>query len=363
MEVRADGTGLRELAAEVPDACCGDWSPDGKEFYFQGSAGALSSIWALPAGSSKPVQLTSGPLSFRSPAVSPDGKKIFVVGEEQRGQLMKYHAKTGQFAPFLEGISPDWVAFSRDGQWLAYTTLQDGILWRERVDGSDKLQLTFPPMQATMVYWSPGGTKVAFSGRTPGNTWNIMVVNADGSGLEKVYPENIVQVSPSSSPDDQHVTFDYPSGYTHVQPGQVLGIKTVDLRTHQVVSVPGSQGLFGSQRSPDGRYLVAITPDALGMEMHNKSTENWKKFTSLEINFEFWSRDGQYVYFDTLEADPALYRAHVPDLKVERVLSLKGYRRPFGFIGAYSGLAPDGSPLIVDDVGWHEIYALDLSPR
>ncbi|HEV2304440.1 MAG TPA: hypothetical protein VGR93_02885 [Candidatus Acidoferrales bacterium] len=75
------------------------------------------------------------------------------------------------------------------------------------------------------------------------------------------------------------------------------------------------------------------------------------------------SRDSQYVYFDTLSADPALYRAHVPDLKVERVLSLKGYRRPFGFIGAYSGLAPDGSPLIVDDVGWHEIYALDLSPR
>ncbi len=174
-EVRADGTGLRELAAEVPDACCGDWSPDGKEFYFQGSAGALSSIWALPAGSSEPVQLTSGPLSFRSPAVSPDGKKIFVVGEEQRGQLMKYDAKTGQFAPFLEGISPDWVAFSRDGQWLAYTTLQDGILWRERVDGSDKLQLTFPPMQATMVYWSPGGTKVAFSAarqETRGTSWS-----------------------------------------------------------------------------------------------------------------------------------------------------------------------------------------------
>jgi serine/threonine protein kinase/Tol biopolymer transport system component len=362
-EVRTDGTGLRELAVDVPDACCGDWSPDGKEFYFQGLADGLSGIWALAAGSHTPVQLTSGPLSFRTPAVSPDGKKIFVVGEEQRGELMKYDAKTSLFTPFLEGISPDWVAFSRDGQWLAYTTLQDGILWRERVDGSDKLQLTFPPMQATMVYWSPDGTKLAFSARMPGKPRNIMVVNSDGSGLEKVYPENLMQVSPSWSPDSQHVTFDYPSGYTHAQPGQVLGIKTADLRTHDVVSVPGSQGLFGSQWSPDGRFLVAITPDGLGLEMYDKSAGNWKKFTSLEINFEFWSRDSQYVYFDTLGADPAFYRAHVPDLKVERVLSLKGYRRPFGFIGAYSGLAPDGSPLIVDDVGWHEIYALDLSPR
>jgi hypothetical protein len=97
--------------------------------------------------------------------------------------------------------------------------------------------------------------------------------------------------------------------------------------------------------------------------MYEKRTESWKKFTTLEINFVLWSRDSQYLYFDTLGADPAFYRAHVPDLKVERVLSLKGYRRPFGFIGAYSGLAPDGSPLIVDDVGWHEIYALDLAPR
>ncbi len=362
-EVRADGTGMREIAAQVPDACCGDWSPDGKEFYFQGLADGLSSIWALAANGNKPVQLTSGPLSFRTPAVSPDGKKIFVVGEEQRGELMEYDAKTSQFSPFLEGISPDWVAFSRDGQWLAYTTLQDGILWRERVDGTDKLQLTFAPMQATMVNWSPDGTKLAFSALTPGKPRNIMVVNSDGSGLRKIYPENIMQVSPSWSPDSQHVTFDYPSGYAHAQPGQVLGIKTTDLRTHEVVSVPGSQGLFGSQWSPDGRYLVAIAPDGLGLKMYHSSATTWKQFTTLEINFEMWSRDSQYVYFDTLGADPAFYRAHVPDLRVERVLSLKGYRRPFGFIGAYSGLAPDGSPLIVDDVGWHEIYALDLSPR
>ena len=362
-EVGADGAGLRELAADVSDACCGDWSPDGKEFYFQGLAEGLSSIWALAAASSKPVQLTSGPLSFRTPAVSPDGKKIFVVGEEQRGQLMKYDAKTGQFAPFIEGISPDWVGFSRDGKWLAYSTLQDGTLWRERVDGSEKLQLTFPPMQATMVFWSPDGTKLAFSARTPGKPWNIMVVNSDGSGLEKVHPDNVMENDASWSPDSQRVTFDYSLGYMPLQPGQMLRIKTVDLRTHQMMSVPGSEALFGAMWSPDGRYLVAITADGLGLKMYEKTTESWKEFTTPEINFVLWSRDSQYLYFDTLGADPALYRVHVPDLKVERVLSLKGYRRPFGFIGAYSGLAPDGPPLIVDDVGWHEIYALDLAPR
>lgn len=362
-EVGEDGTGLHELAAGVPDACCGNWSPAGSEYYFQGLANGLSSIWALPAGGRKPVQLTSGPLSFRTPAISPDGKKIFVVGEEQRGALMKFDAKTGQFIPFLDGISPDWVTFSRDGQWLAYTTLQDGILWRERSDGTDKLQLTFPPLQATMASWSPDGSKLAFTGRTPGKPRNIMVVNADGSGLETLYPENTMQVSPSWLPDSRHLSFDYPTGYTTTQSGRPFGIKIADLRTHEAQSVPGSQGLFGSQWSPDGRYLVGIMPDGLGLKLYDQRAARWKQFTTLEINFETWSRDSQYVYFDTLGADPAFYRVHLPDLRVERVLSLKGYRRPFGFIGAYSGLAPDGSPLIVGDVGWHEIYALDLSQR
>jgi hypothetical protein len=75
--------------------------------------------------------------------------------------------------------------------------------------------------------------------------------------------------------------------------------------------------------------------------------------------------DGERIYFTELAGvvlggDPAYYRVHVPDLKVERVVRLKGYRRPFGFIGAFSGLTPDGSLRIGDDVGWHEIYALDL---
>ncbi len=362
-EVDAGGGSQRELATDVPEACCGDWSPDGEEFYFQGMFEGLSAIWALAEGSDKPVPLTSGPLSFRTPALSPDAKRIFVVGEEQRGQLMKYDAKAGQFAPFLEGISPDWVGFSRDGKWLAYTTLPDGLLWRERADGSDKLQLTFPPMQATMVYWSPDGTKLVFSARTPGKPWNISVINADGSGLEQLQPEDLMQMDPSWTPDGEHVTFDHALPYVHPQPGQVLDIETEDLRTHQITHVPGSRNLFGAQWSPNGQYLLALTADGVNLLMYDARTANWKKFASAEINFGAWSSDSHYFYYDSQGSAPAFYRVHVPDLKVERLFSLKGYRRPFGFVGAYSGLAPDGAPLIVDDVGWHEIYALDLAPR
>jgi eukaryotic-like serine/threonine-protein kinase len=359
-EVKPDGTGQRQIVADVAEACCGDWSPDGKEFYFQGLANGESEIWALDKGASQPVQLTNGPLSFRSPVVSPDGKKIFVVGEEQRGQLLKYDAKLGQFTRYMEGISPDWVSFSRDGKWIAYTSLQDGALWRERTDGSDKLQLTFSPMQATMVCWSPDGTELVFSARTPGKPWNISIIHADGTGLERIWPENLMQMDPSWSPDGQQVTFDHPMPYVHANLGLTLQVQTLDLKTHQMTPVPASHNLFAEVRSPDGRYISAMTADGLNLLMYDAHTGNWKKYAAAEENFGLWSRDSDYFYYDVLGDDPAYYRVHVPDLKVERVVSLKGYRRPFGFIGAFSGLAPDGSPLIVDDVGWHEIYALDL---
>src|SRR5436190_18706094 len=82
----------------------------------------LSSIWIRPEKSSffrkvsyEPVQLTTGPLSFSNPILSTDAKKLFVMGQQTRGELIRYDAKSRQFVPFLAGISASQVDFSRDG--------------------------------------------------------------------------------------------------------------------------------------------------------------------------------------------------------------------------------------------------------
>ena len=64
----------------------------------------------------QPVQLTSGPMSFFSPLLSKDGKKLFVVGALSRGELARYDTKSAAFVPFLSGISADSVSFSRGWQ-------------------------------------------------------------------------------------------------------------------------------------------------------------------------------------------------------------------------------------------------------
>ncbi len=93
------------------------WTADGKYFAFT----SRGQLWALPRKNSflhsgtKPIQLTSSALSMSWPIPSKDGKKIFLVGRTFRGELMRYDAKSGQFVPFLGGISAEYYAFSKDG--------------------------------------------------------------------------------------------------------------------------------------------------------------------------------------------------------------------------------------------------------
>jgi hypothetical protein len=55
-----------------------------------------------------------------------------------------------------------------------------------------------------------------------------------------------------------------------------------------------------------------------------------------------------------------MYRVRVADHKVERVASLKGFRRAIFAWTPWSGLTPDGSPLLLHDISSQEVYALDL---
>src|SRR3982751_6223444 len=76
-----------------------------------------------------------------------------------------YDSRTKQFAPYFSGISAEGLAFSRDGQWVTYTSYPDGTLWRSKVDGSERLQLTFPPLRVLLPRWSPDGKQIAFNAR------------------------------------------------------------------------------------------------------------------------------------------------------------------------------------------------------
>ena len=107
-------------------------------------------------------------MSFSSPLPSKDGKKLFVVGALSRGELTRYDTKSAAFVPFLSGISADSVSFSRDGQWVTYVSFPEGTLWRSKSDGSQRIQLTYPPLSVRLPSWSPDGQQIVFYALSPG---------------------------------------------------------------------------------------------------------------------------------------------------------------------------------------------------
>jgi Tol biopolymer transport system component/predicted Ser/Thr protein kinase len=368
-EVRADGTGLRELLPgwnNPPSECCGNWTPDGRYYVFESTHNGRKNVWSVREAAGlfrksggDPVQLTSGQMESAAPVFSRDGKKLFIIGSVLREEIIRYDSKSGQFAPYLPGVSADSLAFSTDGHWVAYVTFPEGTLWRSKVDGSERLQLTFAPMRATMPRWSPDGKQIAFVGDTPGKAQKIYFISADGGGPEQATPGEKPEGYLSWSPDGKALVFDDAPWLANMAPENVA-LRVLDLVTHKVRMLPGSERLHTPIWSPDGRYIAAMAPDELTLMLFDVSAQQWKQLAKINNGWPNWSRDAKYIYLDTLlGGEWFLCRVRVPDGKLEQIASLKGISRQFGIMVDWTGLAPDDSPLLTRSSGTQEIYALD----
>jgi Tol biopolymer transport system component len=289
--------------------------------------------------------------------LSPDGKKLYVIGQQLRGELVRYDSKSHEWVPYLSGISAEFVDFSKDGQWVAYVAFPEETLWRSRVDGSERLQLTFPPMQALSPFWSPDGKRIVFLDTAPGTPWRMYLVSAEGGTPEPVLNEQHNELEPTWSPDGNSLVFSDAPWFETGAPG-ISAVYVVDLRTHKSVKLTGSEGLFASRWSPDGRYIIADRVDLQAMMIFDVRTQRWTELAK-SVFYHNWSRDGQYVYFLRGGRESSLWRVRVSDHRLEEVVGLKDFR-PTGWTGGvWIGLAADDSPLMLRDTGTQEIYALD----
>jgi eukaryotic-like serine/threonine-protein kinase len=363
-EVHADGSGAHAL---FPDwhspvsECCGVWSADGRYYFFVSGAGDGFNIWALRESAgmfhkalSTPFQLTNGPMSLGNPEPSLDGKKLFANGHLARGELVVYDSKSHQFLPFLSGISAGDLDFSRDGKWIAYVSYPEGTLWRSRADGSERAQLTFPPVSAFLPRWSPDGTEIAYINGQAGQPWKIFLISAQGGTPEPMLSEKEYQADAHWFPDGKRMIF----GRTPFIPGSSakVAIQVLDLSSKQVSIFPGSENLYGPRLSPDGKHLAAVTSDNKKLLIFDFQTQKWTDWVSEPglINMAIWSRDGRYIYYANPSKAPGYRRVKVGQTRSELIVDLKDLR------GLWSGVTPDGDILLLRDVSVDEIYALDL---
>jgi Tol biopolymer transport system component/DNA-binding winged helix-turn-helix (wHTH) protein len=348
---------------DSPHECCGRWTPDGRYFLFTSFREGRNSLWALPErrswfqSNAKPVQLTNGPLDFWLPVPSKDGKRIFAMGGQPRSEVLRYDGRS--FVPYLGGVSASDLAFSADGQRVAYVSVPEQTLWSSKIDGSDRIQLSDPSvMQAALPRWSPDRTQIVFMARTANTDWRAYLVAANGQGLRELIPGTTAGFDPAFSPDGKSIVLSVGD----------LGaisdkISILDLATQEVSALPGGENFFSPRWSPDGRYIAAITTDSQTLMLLDRTNQRWTELVKMNIGYPSWSHDGQYLYFDAeLTEDPAFFRVRISDQQLERLASLKDIHRLWGPQSEWSGLGPDDSLLVTRNISSPEIYALDWQP-
>ena len=368
-EARADGSqphpllpGWRDSSAE----CCGQWSPDGRYFYFLSATTNSNDVFVLDdhpglfrKASSGPVRLTAGPLQFNFVTPSSDGRRLFVHATQPRAQVVRYDVKSQQFVPVHARDLGNRLAFSP--RWpVGRLCHRSGGHFVAQPRG----RLGTP---STHIFSHPGHVAVLVPGRQ--RVFCIKVsrsgsLGAPAPSLRKAAPsedaifrQNRGGVDFNWSPDGNQIDF---LSWTKFPP---LYIEILDLKTHRVPMFPGSEGLFSPRVSPDGRYLAALSQDSgtlMLYDFHSKSGLTWLTEHG-NIAYPTWSKDSKYVYFDNFLSEHPTSRASNSAVTLGRTVSSRRASPFFGTpSGTWGGLAPDNSRLYVAGPQLQEIYSLQL---
>ena len=367
-EMSINGSNLHELFPgwhPTSQKCCGAWAASGEFFFFV--AGPGSQIWALDDRRSlfhrslgQPFQLTSSPLQWGKIVPSKDGRSLFSLGSTSRGELVRHDPKSGQFEPFLDGVSASLVSFSRDGQTVAYVSYPEGVLWKANRDGSGRVQLIdsqFPEW----ISLSPDGSQVVFMARTPQGREQGWIVSTLGGTPRRLLPgEQTQQTDPSWSPDGSKILF-----ATSLQGGidKESSIHILDLATNQQTTLPDANDKFSPHWSPDGQSIEASSLALSTLNIFDLKTQRWS--TPYEGLFAYanWSSDSHHLYLLRYAGNsPAVLKVSARGGTPQVVVDLKNFRLT-GALGLWLGLDPTDAPLLLRDLGSADVYALSLEHK
>ena len=218
---------------------------------------------------------------------------------------------------------------SPDGTRIAFTSTRSGDqeIWIMYQDGSGLRQLTFAPGEDRPGTFSPDGTRISFhSGRFPvsgpgagHSTFEIMIMNADGSNQVRMTNNNFQDSFAHWSPDGGRIAFttnrDTPPGTPAAQLSNFFEIYTLvpidanndgnaDVQT-RVTNALGEDS--HAHWSPDSRQLTfhsrrdfVPAPGALQLEIYRSNADgsNPVRLTGPDNIFDVfpvWSPDGQKI--------------------------------------------------------------------
>ena len=271
---------------------------------------------------------------------------------------MRFNPQLNQFVPYLGGISAEFVDYSSDHKSLCYVAYPEGTLWKANIDGSNRIQLTSPPLQVLEPRWSPDAKQIAFFAFPAGRPAQVYLIPSIGGEARAVTDGRHNAIQPNWSPDGRSIVFSYLPPF--LKESDRVGILHLNLHTGRIEIFPGSSGLFAARWSPDGKFIAASDPSINSVRIFDVAAKRWTELVK-GADFTFWSRDSKYVYYERPAPEPALMRIRVQDRATQYVASLKDVRATGALSEMEFSLAPDDSPLLLNDTGFQEIYSLALA--
>jgi DNA-binding winged helix-turn-helix (wHTH) protein/Tol biopolymer transport system component len=359
-----------------PHEGSGTWLDGGKYFAFSSgvdlraslAVDTQASLWImdekrglLRRRTSNPIQLTKGPIAFDHPEAIHDGNRIFVIGSHNEYQLLRIDPKTSAKTAMLAESGATDMDFSLDGQWVVYAARENGTLWKSRIDGTGKVQLTAGATGAFAPHWSPDQKQILFTGFLLDSQPRLYVVPADGGTPKSVLPSNNKWASVSGDwrTDGRQIVLDVQEMESNREPD----IRILDLDSGQLTKWPGSNGLIEPRWSADGRYIAALNPKQKQVLLYDCRRQTWSVLA--EANFPAalrWSPSGDALYYqDVDEVEESIFRVPMATRETERVLRLGDLLSLGAARGIFTGLSPDGSVYVTVDHGDVDVYAVDLA--
>jgi Tol biopolymer transport system component len=242
------------------------------------------------------------------------------------------------------------------------TSTNPHSLWRSRIDGSQRIELTTPPLRIFSMKWSPEDNRLALMAKEPGMPWKIYLIDAEGGKPAPLISDDRNEADPDWSADGQSIIFGrLPDRMDSRQP---KAIYLLNLQNHKVTEITGSNGLFSLRLSPDGRYIAAIRLDQRALLLYDRAQGHWSTIATHGVGDPVWSHDGHFIYFqDFLEKGKPIYRIQAPAGEPEPVATITNLRPIAATDYRLIGLAPGDLPVVSAQSSTVNIYSLDLDEQ
>jgi Tol biopolymer transport system component/TolB-like protein/DNA-binding winged helix-turn-helix (wHTH) protein/Flp pilus assembly protein TadD len=210
--MNVDGSNVRKITdgpgwdASPPN----NWSPDGTQVLLLSDRGGKENIYLMNIEPFAPRRIASGVESDQplNTSYSPDGARIaYQMPTEIR--IFDPSSQTDRFVVKTSaGGNP---MFSPDGSKILFQDRidEDTEICSVNIDGSGFTNITQSPSRDISAAFSPDGSRIAFAAnRASGTTtFEIYVMNADGSEPHLIYGDRAMSVGPSWAPDGKSIVF------------------------------------------------------------------------------------------------------------------------------------------------------------